>query len=186
MVPTTSHVIDAVDKQMGGDIAEGNAALVASNRQLAAAVARCAALPTTVRRDVACFLGGGFAAGMPRIKWSPRSMQRQRFRYIHARRHRFRRLRVAVGPRTRVLATTGIVPGAGYGIEIYGISDTELTTAQQLAACVETPSAGGRSLTRLRLVRADPTVSLAIASILRWACEVWDAVCGAQHATHPP
>ena len=95
---------------------------------------------------------------------------------------RFRRFRAAAGPRAACLAASGIVPAAGHAADIFGLDDVELLRTRRLAASVLTPSAGGRSLTRLLLVRGDATLRSAVAPLLRWAREVWDSSNGARGA----
>ena len=67
------------------------------------------------------------------------------------------------------------MPAATHAMEIFGASNSELLSLQRLAAATMTPSALGRPLTALRLIKGDPAEKAAIAPLLRWSREVWDS-----------
>lgn len=54
----------------------------------------------------------------------------------------------------------------------------ELRSLRRQALATLPPYASGRSVTLMQLVHRDPTLDIACAALMRWACEVWDAAGG--------
>ena len=84
------------------------------------------------------------------------------------------------GNKASQVAASGVITGATYGAAVHGFSDRELVQIQRVAASSMTPSAKGRSLTALLLVRGDPTWRAAVAPLQQWARATWNAETNAE------
>ena len=90
----------------------------------------------------------------------------------------------SVGTRAGKLFSTGLRPQAGFGIDVWGCSGTELSRLQKLAAACASPSSAGTSRAAKLLLQGDPTASMATAAANRLAKEVWmsyEAMAGSDH-----
>jgi len=63
-----------------------------------------------------------------------------------------------------------------YGVEVLGVSNSELKEMQRQALSAMTPATRGRSKSAVFTAKGDPTWRPAVAPVLRWAKEVWEAV----------
>ena len=120
----------------------------------------------------ATFLGADYAAGRRRQVWHRHSQAAKRIKAAKKRRWRVNRFWLAAGDRARKVARTGLIPQAGFGTAITGLSNADL---EELRRLQETGTGGrrrGRSMARQRLVDGDPAAELATAPIVEWAKEV--------------
>ena len=187
LVSAGEMVLQTIEDDLKCSVALEKVVLVASHGNLACSVQRSLGLPNQVLHKSAVFLGGEYAAGQQRHRWSSQSNGRnKRFSKVLQRRRKLKAFRTAAGQAAERLAKTGIIPAAAHACEIMGVSDAELHRFQRLAAQVMTPKAKRRSLTALRLVKQDPAEVAAFAPILRWSKEVWLAVTGSAHAMRLP
>ena len=85
----------------------------------------------------------------------------------------------AAGHKAHRLSLTGGRPSITYGASIAGYSDNELLKQRRLLSKLMKPSARGRSLEALHLLKGDPMEFLAHAPILAWCTECWAASCAA-------
>ena len=186
LVDASADVRDAIGSDLRAEMAEEKSVVVASDPKLARQVCRDLQLPESAATAAAVFWGGEVSMGKRRRLWASKAGRRFRLRQMEARLPRVRAFRAAAGSATARLARTGLVPAAAHAVEIFGLSDRELLRAQRIAAAAQTPSAQGRSLTALRFVKEDPSEKAAIAPLLRWARECWEAVCGSPRAITLP
>ena len=127
-------------------------------------------MPEQGRR--ATFLGADFAAGRPRRTWHSTSQSQKRFKAAGRHQGRVLRLWRSAGNRASKIARTGLLPQAGFGAAIAGLSDKDL---DQLRRLQETGTGGrrrGRNMNRQRLVDGDLAATMAWAPILEWAKEI--------------
>ena len=182
LVDACADVLHAIGTDLEATVAEAKSVVVASSEQLAAGIQRDLQLPASSVASATVLLGGEASAGRPRRKWSRQAGRSMRVRRVMLRVPRVRAFRAAAGRAAAGLAKTGLMPAAAHAAEVFGASDAELLRLQRIAAAAQSPSAQGRSLTALRLVRGDPAERAAIAPLLRWCREVWDAARGVPSA----
>ena len=175
IVGAAADVLAAIPIDLHGQVAEEKSVIVASTEQLAQQIRKDLQLPGEVAAVSAVFLGGEVATGKPRKAWGGSAGRKVRQLKTKRRLHRVRAFRAAAGPQAARIARTGLVPAAAHAADIFGVSEAELLALQRMAAAAQTPSAQGRSLTALRLVRDDPAEEAAVAPLLRWCREVWEA-----------
>jgi len=153
---------------MGCEIAWEKAAVVSNSETLANRVRHAIGIPT-ISQPTAVNLGVDFGCGLTRKKWGKSSNRKVRLKAANRRKGRLHVLRLVLGgKRASLIASAGVLSAAIYGAPVNGFSDSELQNLRRLAATAMTPTAQGRSLTALMLVRGDPTWSAAVAPIAQW------------------
>ena len=128
--------------------------------------------------QAAVYLGADFAPRRARATWWQKSKRKQRMDKVKTRVGRLRILRAAGGARTRLIASAGLAPQAGYGTDLAGLSNAELLTLRRCLVVGSGPKAQGRSLEAVLLLEGDSAWSSAMAPVVRWAREVWFASTG--------
>ena len=180
------HVADATT-DLEETLAEAKCRIEPTKTQVAAscrAAARKLCRILGLKRDPqggsapALFLGADFAPGRGRQGWARLAKRRARLDKVTKRAVRLRRLRSAAGERAKLLAAAGLAPQGGYDTEITGLDDGELRTLRRAIARGYGPKAGGRSLSAALLVEGDSSEVSALAPVVRWAAECWDAGVG--------
>ena len=83
------------------------------------------------------------------------------------------------GDRVHCISIAGGRPSLTYGAACYGISNTELLRLRRTLSRTMKPTARGRSLDALHLIKGDPMDTQAHAPILAWSSECWRASCAA-------
>ena len=160
---------------MGCEIAWEKAAVVSNSETLANRVRHAIGIPT-ISQPTAVNLGVDFGCGLTRKKWGKSSNRKVRLKAANRRKGRLHVLRLVLGgKRASLIASAGVLSAAIYGAPVNGFSDSELQNLRRLAATAMTPTAQGRSLTALMLVRGDPTWSAAVAPIAQWVRAAWAA-----------
>ena len=160
---------------MGCEVAPAKMAVVASDQETARGLRRVTGAETSPEEGRrATFLGADFAAGRRRGAWQANSQLRKRIKGAGRRAGRVHRLWKAAGLRAQQIARTGLLPQAGYGAEVNGLSNSEFEAMRRLQEAGVGGRRKGRSVARQRLVDGDPAADIAAAPIVEWVREVHD------------
>ncbi len=162
-----------VTERLGGRIAEGKSAAVATSRA------------TAVRLKALCGIGGPVTSAMTdlgidftaakRRGASGRGKRQERARRAVARRRRLSILRSVIGEKARSIFTVGVAPSAAYDAPVWGITDQEVVSLRRTAAAALRPTARNRSLTMAHLLHQLPTARFEVAPVVQYARAVWKA-----------
>ena len=79
---------------------------------------------------------------------------------------------MAAGNRSNEVARTGLLPQAGFGVAVSGLSDADLDSMRRLQEAGTGGRRRGRNMARQRLVDGDLAATMALEPILEWAKEV--------------
>ena len=165
-----SFVLD----DLGADIAYDKAAITATNKGLAdslrSALGRWAGKSSTH----AVNLGIDDTSGRGRHQLE-NTKRGSRFSAAAKRRRRYTCLTKAVGQRAQNIFVSGLRPAMTYGCEVTGLADAELLTVQRFGALALPPGGAGRSLSAVLALHGDDSFYPAIAPLLQWSKEVWNA-----------
>jgi exonuclease III len=167
--------VRTMQEEMGCEIAWEKAAVVSNCETVARRLRHSIGIPC-IAEPVAANLGADFAAGRSRSKWGKFTSRSSRMKAAKKRKGRLQVLRTVLGgKRASLIATAGVLSAATYGAPVHGFSDNELRSLRRLVASSMTPSAQGRSLSALMLIRGDPTWRAAVAPISQWIRATWHA-----------
>ena len=119
----------------------------------------------------ATFLGADFAAGRRRRTWQQSSQFKKRLWAAGQRKQRVLRLWKAAGNRASKIAKAGLLPQAGLGTAITGLSNTSLDELRRFQEVGTGGRRRGRNMYRQRLVGGDMASLIAAEPILEWARE---------------
>jgi len=139
---------------------------------LRAKLGDCAGPPTRLAQ----FLGIDNMLGRRRTTLARGSKWKDRARAARKRKPRIQRLAAGRPAGALKVFVAGILPAMTYGVEVLGVSNIELKDMQKQALAAMTPATRGRSKSAVFTAKGDPTWRPAVAPVLRWAKEVWEAV----------
>ena len=123
-------------------------------------------------------LGVDYAAGRMTCRQSRMSLtRRKRIAKVVRRKQRLRRLVRVAKQRAQKIFTTGMKPAGTYGVAVTGLDNRELLLLRRAAVVSLPPYTGGSSRTAKLAIHGDPLAPEMVAAMLRWAKEVWCALC---------
>ncbi len=166
---------EIVRDQLHCEFAPGKTAITATNRGLAAAVARGAGVTGAVTTS-ATLLGIDNTAAAPRAALRGRSKKGARLKAALARRKRLGQVSSAIGSRARKIFVAGVQPAAAFGGEIWGLDEGETAKLRRLAAVALRPHGRGRSLQITLLWHDLPTAAAELAPIHQLSRMAWSAM----------
>ena len=170
----------AVTEGLGCKLALQKGGVVASDNRLAARVAKhLHGLPNSVEATIVN-LGIDFFAGK-KLRVARAGTRAARMAKVAARRRRLSRVKSAVGGAVVRLYRAGIHPQAAFGTEVTGLSDVQLQGLRTELGRGLTPSAQGRSLDAVCLVKGDLAAASAVAPLAQWSRMVWTATTEPMH-----
>ena len=121
-------------RPMGCEVAPAKTAVVGSDAETARALRLAVGADNFEEQGVrTTFLGADFAAGRPRRQWQKQAQFRKRRKATKRRQGRVLQLRRAAGRRAHHIVKTGLLPQAGYGANIVGLSDADLDDMRRIA-----------------------------------------------------
>ena len=176
LVSASQQLVIAISDGIGATLADDKGALIASNKRVGLKIQRILgeALAGPLVAS-APNLGVDDTVGRPiRVK-GRNAKAKAREAKAYRRCARVGKLARTVGRKARNLWCSGVLPAATYGVELAGISDSELLALRRSFASTLKPSAGDRSLSILLLLERDPTWVAQVAPICRWHKELWHA-----------
>ena len=164
-----------IENELKCKLALDKSVVVASNDKLAQEIADDLGTLGVVPRAATPNLGVDFSVGKKRKSQGAASSKRAgRFQKGVARKKRVKKVRRAVGGKQAgIVAATGLVVATEYGAAVNGIDDAELHSLRKIGASGMSPSAGGRSLTALMILKGDPAWRAATAPISQWVKVAW-------------
>ena len=164
-------------EELHGSVALEKTGVVASSLQLARRISR--RIKPAVGGTAALAmpnLGIDFGHGVPRRAHRFSGKRAQRYSLLRKRLARARRLKAAAGPGAAKIFFQGIRPATTYGAAVNGLSSAEQHKLRVALLSSRPPYARGSSLRAKLALYGDPTLAAAIAPILAYHRELWQAV----------
>jgi len=176
-VTEAAHALKAtVETDMLATLAFDKATVTSDSQSvcdtLRAKLGDCAGPPTRLAQ----FLGIDNMLGRRRTTLARGSRWKERAKAARSRKPRLQRLAAGRPAGALKVFVAGILPAMTYGVEVLGVSNSELKDMQRQALQTMTPATRGRSKSAVFTAKGDPTWRPAVAPVLRWAKEVWEAV----------
>ena len=166
-------LVHTVEAELSCTIEWSKAAVIASNDTLAQRLRAATGIKKNQEKAVAN-LGVDFSFGVSRTILGKLITRYRRIAAAKKRKGRLYILKKVLGPkRAALVATTGVVSAATYGATVNGVSDRELLQLRRTAAAAMSPSARGRSLSALLILRGDPCWAAAVAPLTQWIRASW-------------
>ena len=133
MIGGATDVLTTALLPMGCEVAPDKTRIVASDAETARGLRRVVGAEDYEEQGRrATMLGADFAAGRRRGTWHRQSQARKRHQAAHKRKGRMIRMWQAGGARAHRVAQAGLLPQAGYGAEVIGVSNHELESLRRL------------------------------------------------------
>ena len=175
MIRATGDLKRAIVEDMEAHIVLDKASVTASSQPLCKSLRDALGESAGPVTNLAQFLGVDNTLGRCRVSLRYGSKWKARARAGKLSRPRLARLRAGCAKGVSRIFAAGVQAAATYGVEVVGIADSELKQLQTTALSSMTPSTRGRSRAAVFVAKGDPTWRPAVAPILRWAQEVWQA-----------
>ena len=174
LVAAAKDLLEIITKELRCDLAYEKTAVIASNDELAATLAKRLACTGAVPAASTASLGVDLTCGRKRAAHKASGVRKLRFAKGLKRMRRIRNIRQVIGgAKGGRVAAAGCMAATEYGSAVNGVSDSELAKLQKIAASGMTPSASGRSRTALFATKGDPTWRAAVAPVLQWIQVAW-------------
>ena len=179
LVEASEDLALVIQEEFECSISLEKAAVVASSDTTLRLVRRGLGEKAGVKTSTAKNLGVDFAAGRMTCRQRRMSLtRRKRIAKVVRRKQRLRRLVKVAKVRAQKIFTTGMRPAGTYGAAVTGIDNMELLRLRRAAVVSLPPYTGGSSRTAKLAIYGDPLAPETVAAMLRWAKEVWCALCG--------
>jgi len=167
---------EVIEVDLGATLAADKATITSDSKSLCDELREELGAVAGAPTEVAQFLGVDSLLGRRRRVLKSGSKFKKRLKHVGRRRERLRRLAAGCKAGAGKIFTAGLLPAAVYGVDVLGITSTELARLQAVALAAMKPATRGRSKSSLFAAKGDPTWSAATAPIRRWAQEVWFSV----------